>query len=413
MQIRSRGSSSEIRCDIEYSKLVDVASRIIKVMKCIVIGAGAWGLPTAAEMARRGHQVTLVDRHGPLNTLSSSSGPTRMWRLADPDPRTVRLSIRALEAMRRLQSRTATPVFLQRGLLWRDGVSLPAVGSALREAGVSHTVVPAEHVGAYFPGLRPDGRDAVWQPEAGVVLAQASLQAQLHSFMALGGSTDFGTAVLGLDIDGVGVRVDFADGRRVSADVVVVAAGTGAARLLEASDIRLGLRPVLEQVVHFGDPARPNLTDNHPCLFDGPVDDAPGIYAMPTPGVGFKVGLDKPLRDLVENDHNREPDAERTKIILERVGRDMSSVTPTVLDAQVCSWTDSPDGKFIIDAAHDGIVWATGDSGAGFKYSALMGDVLADLAEGLPPDPDIAALGLSRFSSGIPSTNSGVHVMGR
>lgn len=130
-------------------------------MKCMVIGAGTWGLPTAAEMARRGHQVTLVDRHGPLNTLSSSSGPTRMWRLADPDPRTVRLSIRALEAMRRLQSRTATPVFLQRGLLWRDGVSLPAVGSALREAGVSHTVVPAEHVGAYFPGLRPDGRDAV------------------------------------------------------------------------------------------------------------------------------------------------------------------------------------------------------------------------------------------------------------
>ncbi|WP_226864305.1 FAD-dependent oxidoreductase [Mycolicibacterium baixiangningiae] len=46
-------------------------------MKCIVIGAGAWGLPTAAEMARRGHQVTVVDRHGPLNTLSSSSGHRR------------------------------------------------------------------------------------------------------------------------------------------------------------------------------------------------------------------------------------------------------------------------------------------------------------------------------------------------
>jgi sarcosine oxidase len=383
------------------------------VMKCIVIGAGAWGLPAAAELVRRGHQVTLVDRHGVLSPLSSSSGPSRLWRLADPDPRTVRLSIRALEAMRKLQSRTQSTVFLRRGLLWRDDVSLPAVDEALRDAGVAHTLVSAEQVGAYFPGLRPDGRDAVWQPEAGVVLAKASLQAQFDSFLAGGGVTDFGAEAVGLDVDGVGVRVDFVDGRQVSADVVVVAAGTGAPRLLDASDIRIGLRPYLEQVVHFGDPSHPHLTDEHPCLFDGPSDDAPGIYAMPSPGIGFKVGLDTPLRDLNEDDHDREPDADRTRIILERVRRDISSVPPIVLDAQVCSWTDSPDGRFIVDASQDGIVWASGDSGAGFKYSALMGDVLADLAEGLRPDPDIAALGLSRFAGGIPPNNLGAHAMGR
>ncbi|CAN5654593.1 hypothetical protein BH09ACT7_BH09ACT7_19560 [soil metagenome] len=382
-------------------------------MKGIVIGAGAWGLPAAAELVSRGHQVTLVDRHGVFNSLSSSSGPSRLWRLADPDPRMVRLSIRALAAMRKLQSRAQTPVFLRRGLLWRDDLSLPAVVGALRDAGVAHTLVPAGQVGTYFPGLRSDGRDAVWQPEAGVVLAKSSLQAQLDLFLAGGGATEFGTEVVGVHVDGVGVRVDFADGRCVSADVVVVAAGTGAPRLLDASDIRIGLRPYLEQVVHFGDPDHPTLTDDHPCLFDGPSDDAPGIYAMPSPGVGFKVGLDTPLRDLHEGDHCREADADRTQLILERVRRDISSVTPTVLDAQVCSWTDSPDGKFIIEASGDGIIWASGDSGAGFKYSALMGDVLADLAEGLPPDPDIAALGVSRFSGGIVPPNSGAHVMGR
>lgn len=382
-------------------------------MKCIVVGAGAWGLPAAAELVRRGHQVTLVDRHGVLSPLSSSSGPTRLWRLADPDPRMVRLSIRAFEAMRKLQSRTSTAVFLRRGLLWRDDVSLSAVGGGLRDAGVDHTSVPADEVGTYFPGLRPDGRDALWQPDAGVVLAQASLQAQLDFFLAGGGVPDFGTAVVGLDSDGLGVRVGFADGRRLSADVVVVAAGTGASRLLEAAGIRLGLRSYLEQVVHFGDPAQPTLTDQYPSLFDGPTDDAPGIYAMPTPGVGFKVGLDTPLRDQDESDHHREPDAERTRTILERVRRDIPSVPPNVVDAQICSWTDSPDGKFIIEASGDGIVWASGDSGAGFKFSALMGDVLADLAEGRRPDPDIAALGLSRFSDGIARHDSQAHVMGR
>jgi nucleoside-diphosphate-sugar epimerase len=32
-------------------------------MRSIVIGAGAWGLPTAAELASRGHEVRLVDRY--------------------------------------------------------------------------------------------------------------------------------------------------------------------------------------------------------------------------------------------------------------------------------------------------------------------------------------------------------------
>ena len=53
-------------------------------MRVVVIGAGAWGLPAAAELARRGHEVALLDRFGPANDLSSSPGPTRLWRLHPP-----------------------------------------------------------------------------------------------------------------------------------------------------------------------------------------------------------------------------------------------------------------------------------------------------------------------------------------
>ena len=64
-------------------------------MRAIVVGAGAWGLPTAAELVRRGHRVTIVDRYPPGNAWSSSSGPTRLWRLADPDVAAIRLGRRA------------------------------------------------------------------------------------------------------------------------------------------------------------------------------------------------------------------------------------------------------------------------------------------------------------------------------
>src|SRR4051812_34971752 len=116
-------------------------------MRVLVVGAGAWGLPAAAELARRGHRVTLIDRYGPANPLSSSTGPTRLWRLTHPDAVRVRLALRSVEAMRRLERLTGTTVHLTRGLLWRDGDGLADVAAALTGEGVRHEVVDADDVG--------------------------------------------------------------------------------------------------------------------------------------------------------------------------------------------------------------------------------------------------------------------------
>ncbi|MEU0495527.1 FAD-dependent oxidoreductase [Mycobacterium sp. NPDC006124] len=378
-------------------------------MKCIVVGAGAWGLPAAAELARRGHDVCLVDRHGPFNALSSSVGPTRLWRLADPNPARVRLARRGLEAMRRLAERANTEVFLTRGLLWRDDVSLTALLRTLAGQDVEHTEVSASDVGRFFPGLRPDGRDAVWQPVAGVVLAETSLRAQLESYC---GTTLFGYDVVDLEMRPSGVRVSFAGGQFVDADVAVLAAGPGAAGLLGNVGVRVDLHPYLEQVVHFGDAAHPHSSDALPGLFDGPTASRPGVYGMPTPGRGYKIGLDTPLRDYRRSDENRTPDPGRTNAIRDYVRDGLSSVPTVVLDEQVCVWTDSPDGSFVVDRLPGGVVFACGDSGEGFKYSALMGEILADLAEGRTPDDDVAALSMARFADGTPQ-RSGPHVLGR
>src|ERR671939_281450 len=100
-------------------------------MRCVVVGAGAWGLPAAAELVRRGHHVTLLDRYRPANPYSSSPGPTRIWRLTHPDAVRVRLALRSVEAMRRLERLTGTTVHLRRGLLWRDGEGPAEVEAAL------------------------------------------------------------------------------------------------------------------------------------------------------------------------------------------------------------------------------------------------------------------------------------------
>ncbi|MGZ4653655.1 FAD-dependent oxidoreductase [Oryzihumus sp.] len=379
-------------------------------MRCVVVGAGAWGLPAAAELATRGHEVTLVDRFGVANTLSSSPGPTRLWRLTHPDAVRVRLARRSVEAMERLASRSGTTVFLRRGLLWRDDVSLPAVVGALAAEGVPHEVVAADEVARIVPGLVPDGRDAVWQEEAGPVLAAASMAAQAGLFEAFGGALRVGGTVVSVEPRPAGPRATLDDGTALDADVVVLAPGPGAGELLRGLGVDLPLRPHLEQVVHLGVAADPHAHDEHPCLFDGPRGDEPGLYSMPTPGVGFKVGLDRPLRDWTLADPDRTPDAALTAYTAQRVARTLTAVGREVIDAQVCCWTDSPDGRFVIDTLPGGVVLACGDSGEGFKFSALMGIVLADLAEGRTPDADVASFGLARFTTGVPS---GPHVLGR
>src|SRR5690348_5347003 len=140
-------------------------------MRVVVIGAGAWGLPAAAELARRGHQVALLDRFGPANDLSSSPGPTRLWRLTHPDAVRVRLALRSVEAMQRLERVTGTTVHLRRGLLWRDhDAGVGEVRAALTGEHVRHEVVEPADVGRFLPGLRPDARPAVWCEVAGPVL---------------------------------------------------------------------------------------------------------------------------------------------------------------------------------------------------------------------------------------------------
>ncbi len=381
-------------------------------MRCAVVGAGAWGLPAAAELARRGHEVVLLDRYGPGHQLGSSSGPTRLWRLSHPDAVRTRLALRSVEAWQRLETDAAVSVLLRRGLLWRDDVSAGAVAAALDEVGVPYTSVDPGDVGRFFPGLRPDGRPAVWQATAGPVLARVALDAQAALFAAAGGRIVVGAVVRDVEVTGGGVLLRDDAGATVEADLVVLAPGPGIAALLPQLGVELAVRPVLEQVVHVG---RGSATLDLPCLYDGPQGAEPGMYAMPTPGRGFKVGLDLPLRDWAEDDLDRTPDAAVSAAVSARVARDLRGVDPGVIDAQVCSWTESPDGRFVLDVVADGrVVLAFGDSGEGFKFSALMGPVLADLAEGRVPDRDVATFSLARFADGAGlSTSAYPHVLGR
>ena len=369
--------------------------------RVIVVGAGAWGLPAAAELARRGHEVTLIDQWGAASPLASSTGATRIWRLAHPDRVRVRLAQRSIDAWKRVESRTATPCLQWQGLLWRDS-DVDTVAAALSAENVSHQVLDPADVGHRYPGLRPSDNAAVWQPDAGIVLAANAMAAAERAFHVAGGAARYGQRVASIEdlATHVLVHIDGADD--VIADQVVVAAGPWSQVLLESLQIHVPLLPVLHQVSYVGGPAEAEL----PCLIDGQVDgDGTWLFGLPTPGRGLKIGLEIPLRefDPLAADHDREPSPMLEGRVEERMSRELPAIDPRVTGSEVCTYAFGPDSRFVIDTAADGrVVFACGDSGEGFKFSALMGEVLADLADGLEPGEDVASFSMARFNGRPP-----------
>jgi glycine/D-amino acid oxidase-like deaminating enzyme len=323
-----------------------------------------------------------------------------LWRLSHPDRVRVRLAARAVQAWKRLEARSGHSLLLRRGLLWRDAGSGEQVAAALQAESVAHELVEAPDVGRFLRGLRPNGVGSVWQADAGPVLAELALSAQLEAFVSAGGTLRTVDRVTGVHPGDDEVTLTMAQTPPLAADVVVLAPGPWAPALLAGLGVDLPLWPVLEQVTYLrGAPGWEDL----PCWYEGEHDGRPGLYAMPTPGLGYKVGIDRALRALQPDDTDRTPDPRIEREIAARVGADLVSVHPEPVASQVCSWTDSPDGRFVIDRLHGGrVVLACGDSGEGFKFSALMGEVLADLAEGSNPDDDIGSFSLARFGGAPP-----------
>lgn len=364
------------------------------MLRTIVIGAGAWGLPAALNLQDRGHVVTLIERFDVCGPYASNGGSSRLWRLADTQAWRVRSLPLAVAAMERLGERLGSPVFRRTGLVWRDDESLSAVAAALTSIGQPVERLAPDEVGEAFAGLRPDGRPALWVEEAGVVFADRLLGGARAAFVAAGGSYLPSTRVTAINPGEGSASVELEDGEVLTADQVLVAAGPGTAELLPGLGFSLPLSPFIEQVVHVGDPtfvagragAGRHPAPDLPGLVDCPIGTEPGVYAMPDQERGYKIGLDLPLRPLaggtLGDDLDREAWPDRTEAIRARVERDLTAIVPTVLATQVCTWTDSGDGDFVIGRTHPSIVVACGDSGEGFKYAAFMGEYLADLVEG-------------------------------
>ena len=348
----------------------------------IVVGGGAMGSSAAAELARRGHAVTVLEQHEMLHPRGSSHGTSRIVRLVYADPFYVRLAMAARPLWDELQQRSDLDVFRRTG-----GVDhgprelLEPFAEALDEAGARYEWLTADEAARRWPGLRFDD-SVLFQPDAGVAHPDHTLTILQRDAVAHGASWHANTRVDAIEESTEGVSV-VAGNRTFTAEQVVLTAGVWSHRLADLpTDIAIQVQPA-----HFV-PVNPSAA--WPTFIHRRVDEhgqpMPEAYGLPSPD-GIKVGFHGGGKVVDPDDRDFAIVADEVEDLRTYVDEWVPGVKPATLDSGTCLYGGLAEDDFIIDRT-DRMTVAAGFSGHGFKFVPLVGRMVADLVAGsATPEP--------------------------
>jgi sarcosine oxidase len=356
----------------------------------VVVGAGAMGSATAWQLARRGRSVVLVEQFEQGHTKGSSHGGTRIFRLAYADPRYARLALAALDDWRQLEDDAGATLLDLVGAYDHGPVArIDEVTAALASLGRPGERLTPGEAAERVPGMRFD-EAVVFSRDAGRARAADTLRVLADRAAALGADVRFdaGRATVELDGDRAVVRCDVGAWR---ADSVVVTAGAWARPVAGHLVPLPHLSVTQEQIAHFApvDAA----VDDWPSFIHHPTGAASfDRYGLWTPGEGVKVGghLEGPATTADTRDGRL--DTERVDRLVAYVRDWLPGVDPTPQFGATCLYTTTETEDFLVDRRGP-VVIGSPCSGHGFKFTPLIGRVLADLAcGGAHPGPPFLRL---------------------
>jgi sarcosine oxidase len=348
----------------------------------IVAGLGAHGSSAAYRLAARGASVLGFDRFPRGHTLGSSGGLSRIIRLSYYEhPDYVPLLRRAWTLWRELESESGEMLLTETGGLYAGDPNGELVGGALKSARtheLEHEVLEAAELRRRYRLFEwPDGWQGVFERQAGWLAPERIIETHLRLAEEGGATLRFDEPVERWESTRDGVRVTTATGT-FDAKQLVVAAGAWESQLAPSLAAELSVeRNVL---LWFEPTAEREAFARLPIYI---VQDTDRIfYGFPyVEGQGVKVaGLhfgDKADPDTVDRTVSA-GDEERVRAWLRRR---MPLANGERRDAKVCMYTNTPDANFIVDrlADHPNVVVASACSGHGFKFSSVIGEIVADL----------------------------------
>ncbi len=395
--------------------------------KVVIVGAGVWGTWIAYHLRQEGVDVTLVDQYGPANSRATSGDETRGIRSSYGDRTTgeqwtdwARKSItRWRDFDAEFAKRFRTRFFVTTGdVIYRDAEEpfTTRTRELWQKLKVPHEVLTAAEARKRWPMIeRPDAKVILYEPDAGVARARASVQALAGIVQDLGVRYVTARATPGPVAGGrmQGVRLD--DGTLLAADAYVFACGPWLRKVFP-SLLEHRMRTPLGHVAYFGTPEG----DTRFRVPNMPSWNVPGVTgwpALPVDSRGFRVrgGFAPPAPPRPPNDEDdgpppppppppdprqQDPDQSLRWSNQDRIDgsrRVLAACFPALKDAplletRACHYESSSNRNFIIDRL-PGVenAWVTGVGQAeGFKFAPVAGEYTAWRVLGDGGDPALA-----------------------
>jgi len=384
-----------------------------------VIGAGISGAAVARELARRGHEVTVVERaaaaagtsgRGEGNVLVSDKGPGPELELSVLSRRL--WSALACELREELPEPFPSIEFEAKGGLVvatteAGARSLEEFAGAQRAVGVRADVLDRASVNELEPHLTERSTAAIHYPEDAQVQPVIATEALLASARNAGATVITGTRVSAAVRDDAGrlsgVRVESRTGRRdiIAADQVVIAAGPWSAEVSSLLGAPIPVKPRRGMVL---------VTTRMPHRIRRKVYDADYVGAVGSSDVDLQTSsvVESTAAGTVLIGSSREQvgfrDDFRARIVAE-LARKATALFPFLAGASVMRTYSGfrpymPDHLPVIgeDPRAAGIWHATGHEGAGIGLAPATAQLLASLIDGSP-----APLDASPFAPARPS----------
>jgi len=357
----------------------------------IVVGAGINGVTAAIELKKRGHKVSLVDP-GPLpHPLAASTDVSKAVRAAyGADQDYTSLAERSIQLWRKWNQEFGVELYheihflflrqraMQPGdfeyesfkLLEKRGHKVERIDSR-----VLHERFPAWNAERY-----PDG---FLDLEAGYAESGRVVAQLIEHSKSLGVGLCEGSRFSALvEHDGRVRGVVLHDGRSVAADVVIMAVGAWTPYLLPFT--KNFFRATGHAVFHLK-PRQEKLFQPEQFPVFGADLSTTGFYGFPIGREGVvKIARHGPGREMPPDSPDRVVTAEEESRLREFLAETFPALADAlVVNSRICFYCDTHDGDFWIarDPERAGLIVAAGDSGHGFKFAPVLGELIADAVE--------------------------------
>jgi len=334
-----------------------------------------------------------LDRFAPPHCLGSSHGQTRIIREAYFEhPTYVPMVRRAYVLWEELATATGAELLRETGGLMIGAPDSTLVRGARLSAethGLAHEMLSAAELRQRFLALRPsDEMLAVLEPRAGVLFVKHCITAHLQLARRHGAELRFDEPLERWQPDGTGVRV-FTSHGEFTAPQLIVSAGAWVNTLVP------GLPMNVERQVQFWfEPKQsPNLFVPERCpIHMWQFDGSRFFYGIPDFGEGLKVAFHHQGESTTPHAVCREVAPGEVEVMRAVLRRFVPGADGPLRAATVCLYTNTPDEHFWIDRPRDfpQVLVASPCSGHGFKFSAVIGEILADLAQNQHPKFDLS-----------------------